>query len=90
MVEGWFIVAIMAGLYADGTKDVFIFKYPEEHGHFHSSAECRKFVKNNPMPIIKALVNQYGSNRPFEKLLCVHEDNVEKFLVEKNTKELDT
>ena len=90
MVEGWFIVAIMAGIYSDGTKDIFIFQEPKEHGHFHSSVECREYVRDNPLPIMKALVNQYGANRPFEKILCVHEKNVEKFLVEYDMKELDT
>jgi len=77
--EAWFIVAIMSGVYEDGTKDVFIFQEPQEHGHFHSSLECRQHVRNNPVPIMKALTDQYG-NQPLEKILCVPEENVRKFI----------
>jgi len=77
--EAWFIVAIMSGVYEDGTKDVFILQEPQEHGHFHSSLECREYVRDNPVPIIKALTNQYG-NQPLEKILCVPEENVRKFI----------
>ena len=77
--EGWFIVAIMSGVYEDGTKDVFIFQEPQEHGHFHSSTDCRDHVRNNPVPIMTALSNQYG-NQPLEKILCVPEENVRKFI----------
>ena len=77
--EAWFIVAIMSGVYEDGTKDVFIFQEPQEHGHFHSSTDCRDQVRNNPVPIMTALSNQYG-NQPLEKILCVPEQNVRKFL----------
>ena len=88
MVEGWFIVAIMAGIYSDGTKDVFIFQEPKEHGHFHSSVDCRDYVRVNPLPIVTTLANHYGPNKPVEKLLCIHEEKVEKFLVEYDMKEL--
>ena len=77
--EAWFIVAIMSGVYEDGTKDVFIFQEPQEHGHFHSSTDCRDHVRNNPVPIMTALSNQYG-NQPLEKILCVPEQNGRKFL----------
>ena len=89
MVEAWFIVAVMLGVHSDVTQDVYIFEKPKKHGHFHSSVECRDFVRDNPIPIIKALANQYGK-RPIQKVLCVHEENVKKFLVEQNLKELDT
>jgi hypothetical protein len=85
MVKAWFIVAIMSGVYADGTKDVFIFEHPQDHGHFHSSATCVKFVGDNPFPIMKTLVNQYGNRKP-EKLMCVPEEDVET-LVDSSLKE---
>ena len=85
MVKAWFIVAIMSGVYADGTKDIFIFEHPKDHGHFHSSATCQKFVGDNPFPIMKALVNQYGDRTP-EKIMCVPEEGVET-LVNNSLKE---
>ena len=79
MIETWFAVAIMLGVHSDGTQDVFVFEQPKEHGHFHSSVECGDYVRDNPLPFIKALVNQYGS-RPIQKVICVHEDNVRQFI----------
>ena len=76
MVKAWFIIAIMSGVYSDGTKDIFIFQHPEDHGHFHNAAMCQKFVGDNPFPIMKALENQYGDRTP-EKIICVPEETVE-------------
>ena len=83
MIETWFAVAIMLGVHSDGTQDVFVFEQPKEHGHFHSSVECRDYVRDNPLPIIKALANQYGS-RPIQKVLCVPEENVRQFIEERD------
>ena len=83
MIETWFAVAIMLGVHSDGTQDVFVFQQPKEHGHFHSSVECRDYVRDNPIPIIKALANQYGS-RPIQKVLCVPEKSVRQFIEERD------
>jgi hypothetical protein len=83
MIETWFAVAIMLGVHSDGTQDVFVFQQPKEHGHFHSSVECRDYVRDNPIPLIKTLVNQYGS-RPIQKVLCVSEENVRQFIQERD------
>ena len=83
MIETWFAVAIMLGVHSDGTQDVFVFQQPKEHGHFHSSVECRDYVRDNPIPIIKAQANQYGS-RPIQKVLCVPEENVRQFIQERD------
>ena len=88
MIETWFAVAIMLGVHSDGTKDVYIFQQPKEHGHFHSAVECRDFVRDNPIPIIKTLVDQYDG-RPVEKLLCVPEENVLRFVEKRDIKDLD-
>ena len=56
ITKAWFIVAVMSGVYTDGTKDIFIFNNPLEHGHFHSARQCKDYVKDNPLPLIKALV----------------------------------
>ena len=44
IVKAWFIVAVMSGVFSDGTKDVFIFQHPSDHGHFHTSATCYKYI----------------------------------------------
>ena len=77
--EAWFIVAIMSGVYEDGTKDVFIFQHPLDHGHFHSANMCQKFIGDNPFKIAKALVQEFG-NRPPEQLICVPEETIEMFM----------
>ena len=83
IAETWFAVAVMLGVHADGTQDVFIFQHPKEHGHFHSSMECKDYVKDNPLPIINALVKEYGP-RPIQKVLCVPEKNVRQFIEERD------
>ena len=83
IAETWFAVAIMLGVHSNGTQDVFIFQQPKEHGHFHSSVECRNYVRDNPLPFIKTLASQYGP-RPIEKVICVPEKNVNQFLEELN------
>ena len=83
IAETWFAVAIMLGVHSDGTQDVFIFQQPEEHGHFHSSTECKQYVQDNSLSDIKALVIEYGP-RPIEKILCVPEKNVRQFIEERN------
>ena len=83
IAETWFAVAIMLGVHADGTQDVFIFQQPEEHGHFHSAMQCKDYVKDNPLPLINALVAEYGP-RPIQKVLCVPEKNVRQFIEERD------
>ena len=83
IIETWFAVAIMLGVHSDGTKDVFIFQQPEEHGHFHSSTECKQYVQDNSLSVIKALVIEYGPS-PIKKILCVPEKNVRQFIEERN------
>ena len=83
IAETWFAVAIMLGVHSDGTKDVYIFQEPKEHTHFHSSMECRDYVRDNPIPFIKVLAEEYGP-RPIEKVICVPEENVRQFITERN------
>ena len=83
IAETWFAVAVMLGVHADGTQDVYIFQQPEEHGHFHSARQCKDYVKDNPLPLIKALVEEYGP-RPIQKVLCVPEKNVRQFIEERD------
>ena len=84
ITQAWFIVAIMSGMYADGTKDVFIFQHPSDHGHFHNSATCYKYIGDNPFKLVKALVNEYGDRSP-EKIMCVPEDTIESFMEQAKT-----
>ena len=81
MIKAWFIVAVMTGVYSDGTKDIFIFQHPLDHGHFHSSTMCQKFIGDHPFKIAKALVQEFGNRTP-ERIVCVPEKTIEKFMEE--------
>jgi len=81
IVKAWFIVAVMSGVYTDGTKDIFIFQHPEDHGHFHNAAMCQKFIGDHPFKIAKALISTYGK-RPPEQIMCVPEETVRLFMQE--------
>ena len=85
VIKAWFIVAIMSGVYTDGTKDIFIFENPPDHGHFHSSAMCQKYIGDNPFKIAKVLVKEFG-NRPPEQIICVPEETVEMFVGQDNAR----
>ena len=84
MVKAWFIVAVMTGIYSDGTQDVFIFQHPSEHGHFHNSYTCQKYIGDNPFKLVKALVREYGDRSP-EKIMCVPEEAIESFMEQDKT-----
>ena len=84
MVKAWFIVVVMTGIYSDGTKDIFIFEQPKDHGHFHTSAMCQKYIGDNPFKLVKALVNEYGDRSP-EKIMCVPEETIESFMEQDKT-----
>ena len=81
ITKAWFIVAVMSGVYTDGTKDVFIFNNPQDHGHFHSSVMCQRFIGDHPFKLARALIKEYG-NRPPEQIMCVPEDTVKLFMQE--------
>ncbi len=84
MVKAWFIVAVMTGIYSDGTQDVFIFQHPSDHGHFHTSYTCQKYIGDNPFKLVKALVREYGDRSP-EKIMCVPEEAIESFMEQDKT-----
>ncbi len=84
MVKAWFIIAVMTGIYSDGTQDVFIFQHPSEHGHFHNSYTCQKYIGDNPFKLVKALVREYGDRSP-EKIMCVPEEAIESFMEQDKT-----
>ena len=84
MIKVWFIVAVMSGVYSDGTKDIYIFEQPSDHGHFHNAAMCQKYIGDNPFKIVKALVNEFGDRSP-EKIMCVPEETIESFMEQGKT-----
>ena len=83
IVEAWFAVAVMLGVHDNGMQDILVFKQPD-HGHFHSVAESKEFVKNNPEPFVKTVWKFYGQ-RPVERIICVNEDVLNTFVAQNNS-----
>ncbi len=83
IVKAWFAVAVMLGVHNNGMQDILVFKQPK-HGHFHSVTECKEFVKNNPEPLVKTVWKFYRQ-RPVERVICVNEDVLNKFIAQNNS-----
>jgi len=83
IVEAWFAVAVMLGVHDNGMQDILVFKQPD-HGHFHSASECTTFVNENPKPLIQTIWKYYGQ-RPVERVICVNEDVLNKFIAQNNS-----
>jgi hypothetical protein len=71
----WFLVAFMAMTYNDGGKDLYIWYNPT----FDSSIECTEWVKKNNDTIYLNLMEEFPNDR-LDKLFCIEEDKLEKFL----------
>ena len=72
----------MLGVHSDGTQDVYIFEQPQQ-GNLYSARECQSFVRNNPLSIVRAIADEF-SGRPIQKVICVSEENVKRFMEERN------
>ena len=74
----WFLMAVMTATYNGGLeKDTFIWSNPT----FNSVEECKDFVKNNNVPIFLTLKQNFP-NDEMDRLLCVNEEKLKKFLQE--------
>ena len=78
----WLLVAIMATVHVPQGQDIFVFTQPT----FGSSKECIQYVQENPQALNLKLRSEFPTDK-LERLLCVTEKNVEKFL--KTTVQLD-
>ena len=74
-IDMWFLVAVMMTVYDGGKKDIFIWHTPS----FESSQTCLDFVENNQAEVYGHLVKQFPNDK-LEKLFCVPEDKLRKFL----------
>ena len=74
----WFLIAIMTVTYNGGLeKDTYIWQQP----NFNSVEECKNFVANNNTPIYITLKQNFP-NDTLDRLLCVNEEKLRKFLQE--------
>jgi len=73
----WFLVAIMSLVYDGDQKDVFIWSDPT----FANEVECVDFVQNNNYHIYDHLKGEFPGDK-LERLLCVEEERLRKFMNE--------
>lgn len=71
----WFLVAFMSMTYSDGGKDLYIWYNPT----FNSNTECTEWVKGNNNTIYLNLMEKFPNDR-LDKLFCIQEDKLKKFL----------
>ena len=70
----WFIIVLMMGAYADGSKDSFWFENPQ----FDSVEECQLYVTYNAGNIKMSMAGEFGP-QPIESVWCVQEDQLSTF-----------
>lgn len=71
----WFLMAIMSITHLGGEIDTFIWTKPT----FKSSEECIQWVKDNNQPIYFTLKEKFPNDK-LDKLFCVQEDKLKRFL----------
>ena len=75
----WMILAIMNGVHEDGSQDVMI----SMQYRFESSIRCKDFLKKNADAYRQSVINHYKHKKTIQRVLCVPEENVIKFLANK-------
>jgi len=68
----WFIVVLFAGVYSDGSQDLYVFKTPT----FESRDECIGSI-TDPQAIpnyVQHLFEEYGTMKRIQAVNCVSED----------------
>ena len=68
-------MAIMTQVYSDNSLDTYIWYKPV----FDNQQQCVEYVKQNNEPIYFTLMREFP-NDELNKLLCVQEDKLKKFL----------
>ena len=74
----WFLVAIMTVVYSGDEKNVNVFTKPE----FETAEQCKTYVQQNGKGIAGHLFQQFGPKDQPDRLLCVQEEKLKKFLKE--------
>ena len=75
----WILLSIMNGQYEDGRFDIMI----NHQYRFASKYECRDFLREHRDPYITSVLRHYKYKKTIQRILCVPEENVIKFLSSK-------
>lgn len=70
----WYIFVVMAGMFADGTQDTYLYTNPT----FETLDECQAEVAIHSDDIIKDMLIQFNGKR-IKKVYCIEEDKLKKF-----------
>ncbi len=84
----WFIVALMATIQPDMSRDVFVFYKPT----FDTVKECVAHVQKYPKPLMWKLAQEFPNDK-LDKILCVPEESVKEIIqqsIPKDKNLLDT
>jgi hypothetical protein len=71
----WFIYVIMVGIYADGTKDTYLYTEPT----LPTLEECQGYVYTNSNRLRMDMMNQFDGKQ-IERVFCIEEEQLKKFL----------
>ena len=75
MKEIWFLIAVMSLEKADGTIEMHVNKDVT----YASEQECKNYVKENGLDFIRTVSETYGWDKPIRRILCLPEENLNKF-----------
>ena len=71
----WFILVVIMGTYSNGDQDVYLYSKPV----MESLDACQTYVYEQSAVIRKDMMIEF-EGRPIEKVFCMREDKLEKFL----------
>ena len=81
----WFIVALMATIQPDMSRDVFVFYKPT----FDDVKECVAHVQKYPQPLMWKLAQEFPNDK-LDRILCVPEENVREIIQQSIPKDKNT
>ena len=81
----WFIVALMATIQPDMSRDVFVFYKPT----FDTVEECGSHVQKFPKPLMWRLAQEFPNDK-LDRRLCVPEEIVREIIQQSIPKDKNT
>ena len=71
----WFILVVMMGTFSNGEQDLFIYHQPE----LPSLEACQEYVYVQSAEIRNQMMIEFNG-RAIERVFCIQEDRLKKFL----------
>lgn len=67
----WFILVVMMGAFADGSKDTYLYFKPE----FDTVEQCSAYVTANAGQIKNQMFLEF-TGKPIEQVFCIRQDRI--------------